>query len=153
MLFRSRLMFLIQGAVKEYDWGIINGLTPWTGMATNGPQAELWFGVHPSGPSRLVSDGSTLDQHLSREDAPILAKILAAARPLSVQVHPTAVQAREGWSRQQGTRSASDDAEKNRDFGEPVLADPFEKAEVLVAMDEFSAFAGWRPIEIGRAHV
>ena len=58
-------MFSIRGDVKDYDWGILDGLTPWTQASTGAPQAELWFGVHPSGPSpmdaayAIVQRGST----------------------------------------------------------------------------------------------
>jgi mannose-6-phosphate isomerase len=136
-------MFSIRGEVKDYDWGIINGLEPWTGEAPGGPQAELWFGVHPSGPSSLdpsihdkdtddTKSAGTLADRLTHEQAPVLAKILAAARPLSVQVHPNAHDAKKMWADQQIA-------------GPQILADPYEKAEVLVALQPFDAFVGWRP--------
>ena len=131
-------MHLIAGAVKDYPWGVVDGLVPWLGSSaeqhSGGPQAELWFGVHASGPSPLVGDvsGATLADRLSREQAPILAKILAAAQPLSVQVHPNAHDAQKMWDSQQIA-------------GPQILADPYEKAEVLVALEPFDAFVGWRP--------
>lgn len=136
-------MFSIRGEIKDYDWGIVNGLQSWTGEASGGPQAELWFGVHPSGPSSLdpsvrdednddADSTGTLADHLTRDQAPVLAKILAAARPLSVQVHPNAHDAKKMWDDQQIA-------------GPQILADPFEKAEVLVALEPFDAFVGWRP--------
>ena len=134
-------MFSIRGDVKDYDWGILDGLTPWTQVSTGVPQAELWFGVHPSGPSPMdaaVHEGDTADptetlaDHLTREQAPVLAKILAAGRPLSVQVHPNARDAKRMWDEQQIA-------------GPAVLADAYEKAEVLVALEPFDAFVGWRP--------
>ena len=69
-------MFSIRGDVKDYDWGILDGLTPWTQDSSGAPQAELWFGVHPSGPSPIdavVHEGETasptenLADHLTRE--------------------------------------------------------------------------------------
>ncbi len=134
-------MFSIRGDVKDYDWGIIDGLTPWTQASTGAPQAELWFGVHPSGPSPMdgaAPEGDTADptetlaDHLTREQAPVLAKILAAGRPLSVQVHPNARDAKRMWDEQLIA-------------GPAVLADSYEKAEVLVALEPFDAFVGWRP--------
>lgn len=134
-------MHHIRGSVKDYPWGIPDGLVPWTQQATGAPQAELWFGVHPSGPSTLIGGGgdndddneySVLADFLTHEQAPVLAKILAAAQPLSVQVHPNAHQAREMWDKQQIA-------------GPSILADPFEKAEVLMALEPFDAFVGWRP--------
>lgn len=129
-------MLLVRGAVKDYDWGVVDGLEPWTGTATSAPQAELWFGVHPGGPSPLVDDGGQptgeiLADHFDIEAIPLLVKLLAAARPLSVQVHPPAHVAAAGWRQQEQ--------------GSPqVYSDPFEKTEMLVALQDFEAFAGWR---------
>ena len=108
-------MFSIRGDVKDYDWGILDGLTPWTQDSSGAPQAELWFGVHPSGPSPIdavVHEGETasptenLADHLTREQAPVLAKILAAGRPLSVQVHPNAREAKRAAPRRGPRRGA-----------------------------------------------
>lgn len=125
-------MFLIDGSVKDYAWGITDGLAPWTHQVTGGPQAELWFGSHPSGPSPIAGSDSTLADHLTHDEAPILAKVLAAGQPLSVQVHPDAEQARHMWANQQVA-------------GPQILSDPYEKAEVLLALEPFDAFVGWRP--------
>ena len=130
-------MLIVRGAVKDYDWGIVDGLEPWSGQATGAPQAELWFGVHPGGPSPLVDDGGRptgelLADHFDIEAIPLLVKLLAAARPLSVQVHPSARAAAEGWRRQ------------SQGEYEGVYSDPFEKTEMLVALQDFEAFAGWR---------
>lgn len=135
-------MLIVRGAVKDYDWGVIDGLARWSGESTGGPQAELWFGVHPGGPTPLVDHsgeptGEHLADHFDIESIPILAKLLAAARPLSVQVHPTARRAAEVFHRQQ----SSD--------GPDMLTDPFEKTEMLVALEHFEAFAGWR--DVGQA--
>ncbi len=137
-------MHLIGGTVKDYPWGVVDGLAPWLGAAATAhsgqPQAELWFGVHPSGPSPLVqrnndndaTPNTTLADHLTREQAPVLAKVLTAAQPLSVQVHPNAHDAKKMWEDQQIA-------------GPQILADPYEKAEVLYALEAFDAFVGWRP--------
>ena len=135
-------MLIVRGAIKDYDWGIVDGLEPWCNRTTGGPQAELWFGVHPGGPSPLVDDeGQPTGEHLADRfdvDAiPLLVKLLAAAKPLSVQLHPTGPHARRGWEQQQ-------------EAGSPlVFSDPFEKTEMLVALDPFEAFVGWR--EVGEA--
>jgi mannose-6-phosphate isomerase len=132
-------MHLIRGSVKDYPWGVVGGLTPWlddhTQQHVGQPQAELWFGVHPSGPSPIVDDEkrATLADYLTREQAPILAKVLAAGQPLSVQVHPDAHDAKKMWEDQQIA-------------GPQTLTDPHEKAEVLLALETFDAFVGWRPV-------
>lgn len=132
------VVLLARGAVKDYDWGIVDGLAPWTGARTGSPQAELWFGVHPGGPSPLVdasgaATGENLGDHFDIEAIPLLVKILAAARPLSFQVHPVRSEALRGW------------AEQLRG-GPTIYSDPFEKTEMLVALEPFDAFAGWRSL-------
>lgn len=132
-------MLIVRGAIKDYDWGVIDGLQEWSG-ATSGPQAELWYGVHPGGPSPLIDPAGTptgelLADHFDIEAIPLLVKLLAAARPLSVQVHPTQAVAATGWAAQ-----ADPSAPR-------VLSDPFEKTEMLVALHPFEAFCGWRPLE------
>jgi mannose-6-phosphate isomerase len=130
-------MLIVRGAVKDYDWGILDGLQAWSGEATGEPQAELWFGVHPGGPSPLVDSsgrptGEHLADHFDIEAIPLLVKILAAARPLSIQVHPAKPVAEAGWLQQEQDPSMT------------VFSDPFEKTEMLVALGDFEAFAGWR---------
>lgn len=132
------MSLVVRGAIKDYDWGIIDGLARWSDGATGSPQAELWYGVHPGGPSPLVdSQGHTTDDDLARhfdvESIPLLVKLLAAAKPLSVQVHPNRSLAAHGYAAQQT-------GEESR----RIYSDPFEKTELLVALQDFEAFAGWR---------
>jgi mannose-6-phosphate isomerase len=130
-------MLIVRGAIKDYDWGIVDGLQRWSNQTTGRPQAELWFGVHPGGPSPVIDEngeptGELLADRFDVEAIPLLVKLLAAARPLSVQLHPTRERAREGW------------ADQHRDGALPVFSDPFEKTEMLIALDPFEAFVGWR---------
>ena len=118
---------VISGALKNYEWGSDSGLRPWTDGPA--PQAELWFGVHPSGVSPLVNSPDLLDSVISRNEAPILVKLLSAAKPLSVQVHPSTEFAQRGF-RELNAGNA--------------FADEFEKTELLYALTDFTAFVGWR---------
>lgn len=118
---------VITGELKNYEWGSESGLRPWTDGPA--PLAELWFGVHPSGVSHIVDSSARLDSVLSRADAPILVKLLSAAKPLSIQVHPSAEFAQRGFR------------ELNTDG---AFADEFEKTELLYALTDFVAFVGWR---------
>ena len=127
---------VVTGAVKDYAWGMIDGMVPWTGRGTGKPQAELWYGVHPSGPS-LTLDGSSAAAVLPPERVPLMVKILAASNALSVQVHPDAQTARRGLADQSP--------------GRRTFVDGLEKTEMIVAMTEFKALAGWRePKTAGR---
>jgi len=137
-------VLIVRGSIKDYDWGIVDGLERWSGQATGGPQAELWFGVHPGGPSPLIDSageptGEHLADHFDIEAIPLLVKLLAAARPLSVQLHPTREVAAAGWQEQQQPGAPA------------VYSDPFEKIEMLVALEPFEAFAGWRPVDEAEA--
>ena len=134
-------MLIVRGAVKDYDWGIVDGLAPWS-EATGGPQAELWFGVHPGGPSPLIGEdweltGENLGDRFDVEAIPLLVKLLAAAKPLSVQVHPRRQVAADQYRAQQA-----------QDSGPRIYSDPFEKTEMLVALTSFEAFCGWRSTDI-----
>ena len=47
-------MDLINGYLQKYEWGSLNALAELRGIEASGsPEAELWFGVHPSGPATL----------------------------------------------------------------------------------------------------
>ena len=94
------MVTVVQGVVKDYAWGIVDGLAPWCGGSTGRPQAELWFGAHPSAPSPVVfpsglTAGTTLADMFDDHVIPLLVKLLAAAQPLSVQVPPA--QRRRPW--------------------------------------------------------
>lgn len=120
-------MEIVRGHLQAYDWGPLDGLSAWT-AATGGPQAELWFGSHPNGPSP-VRDGDGF----ATTPLPILAKLLAAARPLSIQIHPPAAMARAQYEVQQA------------DPGVPrLLSDPYAKAEILIALEPFVILEGFR---------
>lgn len=124
-------MFVISGYVQNYAWGIPCGLDQWLPEPSSdqAPQAELWFGAHPNGPSPLVGADGTLAEAVDSADVPLLVKILAARCPLSIQLHPDAALA-ERWF----------------DEGSDLVSDPYAKEEMLVALEDFAVFAGWRPL-------
>jgi mannose-6-phosphate isomerase len=119
--------------------------------------AELWIGAHPLAPS-LVRAGDArvpLDRLVERDPEgvlglsaarafqgrlPFLFKVLAARVPLSIQVHPDADQAREGFEREDRAGLAPDDPTRS-------YRDPFHKPELLCALTRFHALKGFRPVE------
>lgn len=121
---------------------------------TGGPVAEAWWGAHDSGPSQADMDGAlcALDEAIAREPEsmlgaraverwgdrlPYLLKVLSIGKPLSIQVHPTLAQAREGFAREQrGTGGAPHH-----------FLDPFHKPEMVVAITRMEVLSGVRPIE------
>lgn len=136
-------MYRIAGRLQNYAWGIKGGLAPWR-ADTDGndkPDAELWFGAHPNGPSNLVDQpadpGSTSPRTLRDVVDPnqvtLLVKLLAAARPLSIQIHPAAPQAERMFAAQQADPSLP-----------KLLADSLAKTEMLIAVKPFSVLQGMR---------
>lgn len=151
-------MDVLCGALRTYAWGSHTAIAEFVGRPrpTPHPEAELWLGAHPGDPAWLEVDGgerSLLDTitadpegqlgAVARErfgDAlPFLAKVLAADEPLSLQAHPSAAQAAEGF--------ASEDR-----LGIPISAptrnyrDRSHKPELIVALTPFEALAGFRPV-------
>jgi mannose-6-phosphate isomerase len=97
------------------------------------------FNSSASDPS--TSETLLLNSILTRAEVPILVKLLSAAKPLSVQVHPSAEFAHRGFH----------DINSQSDPENLPFADEFEKIELLYALTEFEAFAGWRDFTQVRA--
>ncbi len=127
-------MYRISGKLQQYAWGIPGGLAAWHDGGHEGPEAELWYGAHTNGPSPLVdTPGRTLADVVDDGSVPLLVKLLAAARPLSIQIHPPSDQAVARFAQQQADPSL------------PVLlADPLAKTEMLIALYPFSVLQGLR---------
>ncbi|OHU93283.1 mannose-6-phosphate isomerase, class I [Mycobacterium talmoniae] len=150
-------MELLRGAIRTYAWGSRTAIAEFTGRAvpTTHPEAELWLGAHPGDPAWLhTADGevSLLDGLAADPEGqlgavararfgdalPFLMKVLAADEPLSLQAHPSAAQAVEGFEREER-------------LGVPITSpirnyrDSSHKPELLVALQPFEALAGFRP--------
>jgi mannose-6-phosphate isomerase len=138
------------GVVKNYEWGSTSAIPGILGETPDGaPQAEYWLGSHPAGPG-LLPDGQLdlwLQQHPEdlgdtpypgfEGQLPFLMKILAAAKPLSLQAHPSAEQARVGFEVENQAGIALDDPVRS-------FKDPHSKPEMLVALSQFEALTGFR---------
>jgi mannose-6-phosphate isomerase len=75
---------------------------------------------------------------------PFLLKVLAAERPLSLQVHPTLEQARQGFAREEA-------AGVDRSVPERNYKDDNHKPEMIFALTPFEALCGFRPAAQSRA--
>ena len=129
-------MDLVEGVIQNYAWGDLNEIPRLLGRKPNGqPQAELWFGTHPAAPATLV-DGRDLQAHAGQ--LPFLLKVLAAAQPLSLQVHPSGDQAVEGFRRENAAGIALDSPVR-------IYRDPYAKPEILIALGRFEALCGIAP--------
>jgi mannose-6-phosphate isomerase len=144
----------LQNTIRDYAWGSRTALPELTGVEPDGkPQAELWMGAHESAPSVLPSGNSLYDVVsadpagvLGQETAerfegrfPFLAKLLAAAQPLSIQAHPSREQAIDGYARDEA-------AGIPRDAGDRNYKDAWPKPEILIALEPFDALVGFRPL-------
>lgn len=133
------MLLRIQGSEKHYEWGSRNLIPDYFALAeTDSPLAEIWFGTHQAGPATLA-DGSELAATIGR-DLDFLAKFLSAAKPLSIQVHPSAEQAENGWAKENSLGLAPSDPLRN-------YRDPSAKPELLIALTPFEALCGFRPFE------
>ncbi|WP_026162085.1 mannose-6-phosphate isomerase, class I [Corynebacterium ulceribovis] len=144
----------LTGAMRYYPWGSRTLLANLTGrqIPVDRPEAELWFGAHPTG-SAMVGDRSLLDiisqdpkQHLGErvvtqhgETLPFLLKLLSAEQPLSLQAHPTIEQAQAGFAAENAAGIAVDAPNRN-------YRDANHKPELIVAVTQFEALAGFRPV-------
>lgn len=150
-------MQLLHGAIRTYAWGSRTAIAEFTGRPapTAHPEAELWLGAHPGDSAMLVDSAgqtSLLDVIAADPDGelgsavrdrfgdalPFLVKVLAADEPLSLQAHPSAQQAVEGYARENRRGVPVNSPERN-------YRDRSHKPELLVALDEFEALAGFRP--------
>jgi mannose-6-phosphate isomerase len=150
-------MYLLNNRIRPYAWGSRTTLAELLGrpVPARHPEAEMWLGAHPGDPSTVVgADGTatSLIEVLAADPAgqlgpavagrwgdrlPFLLKVLAAEEPLSLQAHPSAEQAREGYRREEK-------AGIPREAGNRNYPDPTAKPELLCALTEFHALAGFR---------
>lgn len=146
---------LLDNPVRTYAWGSRTAIPELLGQDAPAaePQAELWLGAHPADPSRLAS-GPTLAEAVAADPEgtlgaaargafgdrlPFLLKVLAADRPLSLQVHPSPEQAAEGYAREEAAGVPLDAPER-------TFRDPWPKPELLCALTPFQALCGFRPV-------
>jgi mannose-6-phosphate isomerase len=133
----------LEGAVRHYAWGSHDAIARLQGREhpTDLPEAEVWFGAHPLAPSMLHRAGQPsvpLDAAIAQDGRlPFLVKLLAAAVPLSVQVHPDQEQAERGYARDEQRGLGVDDPRRN-------YRDSWAKPEAIIAVGSFHALAGFR---------
>ena len=146
-------MQLLHSTPRAYSWGSRTLIPELLGEETSEhPVAELWFGAHPAAPSTV--GGRALDEVIAQQPAaqlgervegeyssqlPFLLKILAAAEPLSLQAHPTKEQAEEGFERDNAAGLSLTAPERN-------YRDNNHKPELIVALTDFYAMVGFRPL-------
>ncbi|MCL3862693.1 mannose-6-phosphate isomerase, class I [Actinotalea sp. K2] len=148
-------MLPLANTTQDYPWGSPSAIPHLLGTEVTGePVAELWLGAHPSSPSRGVTGAGEvpLDTLIAQDpDAllgtdvvarfgpalPYLLKVIAAERPLSLQVHPHIDRAREGFAAEDAAGIDVRDPGRN-------YKDRNHKPELVYALTPFEALCGFR---------
>lgn len=143
---------------QHYAWGTDTDIVDLLNLPpVPAPVAELWMGAHSGLPSPMAEaiEGIThLDaliarypedilgpQHAELQDRlPYLFKVLSAGSALSVQVHPSKAQAEAGFAAEKWQGKPLADPTRN-------YKDDNHKPELLMALTEFHAMAGFRQPE------
>ncbi len=131
---------ILNPAIKHYEWGDFVALPDLLGLPRDEkPWAELWFGTHPDGPATLqTANGETQLKNVVG-DLSFLLKLVAVAKPLSLQTHPSTTQALEGFARENKLGLA-------RTAINRVYKDAAAKPEMLFALSEFQILCGFAPV-------
>ncbi|MCK8153563.1 mannose-6-phosphate isomerase [Citrobacter amalonaticus] len=143
-------------SVQNYAWGSKTALTELYGLANSQqlPMAELWMGAHPKSSSKIedangqvVSLRDVIDGNQSAllgdavaerfGELPFLFKVLCAAQPLSIQVHPNKRNSEIGFAKENAAGIPMDAAERN-------YKDPNHKPELVFALTPFLAMNAFR---------
>ena len=150
-----KVISLLKNPIQEYAWGSLTAIPALLGREpSDKPQAELWMGAHPKAPSQIQINGIRVsllefieknpDDILGPAAAkrfnnklPYLFKVLAAAKPLSIQAHPSKEQAVEGFERENGLQIPLNAPHRN-------YRDDNHKPELICALTPFWALNGFR---------
>ena len=149
----------LKNTIQEYAWGSHSAIPELLGqqVPANRPQAELWMGAHPKAPSYVATDEGYQSlaelietfptEILGAETAsrfngqlPFLLKVLAAAKPLSIQAHPDQNWANKGFAREEAMGIPFDTPERN-------YKDDQHKPECICALTDFWGLCGFRKID------
>lgn len=122
---------------RHYEWGSLSAIPAFTKTDAPGtPVAEMWLGTHELDPSRILDSGRLLSEVAG--EIPFMLKVLAADKPLSIQVHPAEKDAREGFEAESSAGMSLDDAKRS-------FKDPNAKPEMIFALSTFETLVGFRP--------
>lgn len=151
------MIFKLTGTHQHYDWGGANFIPNWLKLkqTEDKPYAEYWLGAHRSAPSLIEFEGQwlPLDRVIDKapkllgeesrakfgDELPYLLKILDVKQPLSIQLHPTKVEAELGFERENQLGIALN--APNRTY-----KDRNHKPEMMIALSDFWLLHGFRPL-------
>ncbi len=144
-------MLRITGVRQSYAWGTRDGIPAILNLPPDDePFAEYWLGAHPSGDARLDDGGRLSEALMSRPDLlgeatvqafdghlPFLMKLLSAGSPLSLQAHPSRVQAEQGYAHESLMGIPLSSPERS-------FKDDWPKPEAIIALEPFEGLVGFR---------
>jgi len=149
---------ILRNPIQNYAWGSPTAIPELLGEPTpsDKPQAELWMGAHVKAHSEVLVDGNwhPLPELMEKSPTeilgkrvterfgaklPFLFKVIAAAKPLSIQAHPNLDQAREGFARE--NRMGIPPTDPNRNY-----RDDNHKPETICALTPFWVLNGFRKV-------
>jgi mannose-6-phosphate isomerase len=146
----------ISAVVKEYEWGNTSFIADFLAYGQDGKRrAEAWWATHPDGESLVVGSNEPLGAFLAKDALhwfgeehlavygpvlPLLLKVLAIDRPLSLQVHPTKEQAQAGWESEQTIRERISKERWN-------YKDSNGKPEMAYVLTPTTVMCGFRPLD------
>ena len=133
-------MLALECATQSYDWGSTDAIPGFQRRRPDGgPVAEVWLGTHPLGTARYVdADGEQRPLDDVAGHLGFMLKLLAAERPLSIQVHPNSTRARSGFEAEEAAGIPVDAPHR-------VYKDPHPKPEMVYALSTFDSLVGFRP--------
>ncbi|PCH99485.1 MAG: mannose-6-phosphate isomerase, class I [Flavobacteriaceae bacterium] len=146
-------LFTLQGELQNYAWGGSTYISNLLGIESKGEKyAEYWLGAHVNAPSVLSTPegNQPLDAYLNLNLSkslgtdvaekfgrlPFLFKVLDVNDMLSIQVHPTKLEAEKGF-RNENEKGIALNA-PNRNY-----KDDNHKPEIMVALSEFWLLHGF----------
>ena len=149
---------ILKNTIQDYAWGSTQAIPDLLGRENpeGKTQAELWMGAHPKAPSLVRHNGLwvSLEELITKNPVdvlgkkvaqnfkdrlPYLFKVLAAAKPLSIQAHTDLNQAREGFQRENAQRIPLEAPHRN-------YRDDNHKPECICALSRFWALSRFRKI-------
>lgn len=144
-------MYKLINTVQHYPWGSVSAIPDILNIKNSEqkPYAELWLGDHNRAISKVIVDEKVipLDKLIKKNPELILGKgklkllfllkILAAAKPLSIQLHPTKIEAEEGFKKENIKNIPIDAPYRN-------YKDNNHKPEIICAISPFTALKGFR---------
>lgn len=146
-------LFNLKGKIQNYSWGGTHFIPNLLGEEiTEEKCAEYWLGAHDKAPSIVISENkelplneflqSDLENKLGTKIAkkfgrlPFLFKVLDVEDMLSIQVHPTKIEAEKGFKRENEEGIPLDATYRN-------YKDDNHKPEIMVALSEFWMLHGF----------